>query len=144
MQAIKLTAVILVGFALSGCLATGGGTQADAGQQQAQPSVFGMVLQQRVQQKGPDMFCSQPTYTKCLGVDAAQCNTELSAVKDRCFEVAQAQSGEGVSSTLFATHYASCMTVNHGLMHPERATEIKACVQDADFDYAAMLRAVLY
>lgn len=141
---IKTIAVIGLAVFLSACNLLGGGAKSGESAQ-AGPSIVGAVVQARIQQKGPQMFCLQPTYQKCLGVDENQCLTEQNTFKDKCFETAQNLSGgANVSSAAFATHYASCMTLNHSLMHPDRAFEIKSCVADANFDYAAMLRAILY
>lgn len=128
---------------LSACNLMGGGAKADG--TAAAASVMGSIVQARVKQKGPQMFCSQPTYQKCLGQEEAACVAEQQTFSDTCFTTAQNLSGgEGVSSAAFASHYASCMTVKHGLMHPDRAFEIKSCLAEAKFDYAAMLRSILY
>ncbi|MGM0563403.1 MAG: hypothetical protein ACQES2_03645 [Pseudomonadota bacterium] len=135
---------VLAAFSLSACaMLQGGGDGGEASE--ATASVMGSIVQQRVQAKGPDMFCSQPTYQQCIGLEQQACVSEMQSFADRCFNVAQQQTGgAGVSSASFATSYASCMTLNHALMHPERSEAIKTCVADADFDYAAMLRSILY
>lgn len=140
---IKIIIGLCLALSLSACNLLGGGTQPDAAA--AAPSVMSTIIQGRIQQKGPQMFCSQPTYQKCLGQTEAQCVTEQSSFSDSCVTTAQSLSGgAGISSAAFASHYATCMSVKHGLMHPDRAFEIKSCLADANFDYMAMLRSVLY
>ena len=140
---IKIIVGICLALSLSACNLLGGGTQPDGAA--AAPSMMSTIIQSRIQAKGPQMFCSQPTYQKCLGQTEAQCVAEQSTFSDACFTTAQGLSGgAGISSAAFSTHYATCMSVKHGLMHPDRALEIKSCVAGANFDYMAMLRSVLY
>ena len=141
-RALVMVSITVTSLVLSACaMLQGGGQEGN----QAAPSMMASIVQQRIEAKGPQMFCSQPTYQKCTGLEQAQCETEMQSFADRCFDVAQQQTGgAGVSSAAFASSYASCMTVNHALMHPEQAEQIKSCVADAEFDYGAMLRSALY
>lgn len=138
---IKIILGLCLALSLVACNTLGGGTQPDG----AAPSIIGSLVQSQIKAKGPKMFCSQPTYQKCLGQTEAQCTAEQSTFSGACVTTAQNLSGgAGVSSAAFATHYASCMSVKHGLLHPERALEIKSCVAGANFDYMALLRSVIY
>lgn len=138
---IKVIFGLCLALSLTGCNALGGGVKSSA----ASPSIIGSLVQSQIKAKGPKMFCSQPTYQNCIGLSESACVTEQQTFSDACFDTAQNLSGgAGVSSAAFATHYATCMSVRHSLMHPERASEIKSCVAGANFDYMAMLRSVIY